>query len=75
MKTYIIKYKIEEEIEALSEIDALIQHQDYLAEKLGSMLEEIVTEKGGALSGRDEAMDRYNKKLLDKLKTLNTKGR
>ena len=27
------------------------------------------------LSGRDEAMDRYNKKLLDKLKTLNTKGR
>ena len=26
------------------------------------------------LSGRDEAMDRYNKRLLDKLKTLNAKG-
>ena len=45
---YIIKYKIEEEVEADNEFDALLKHQDYLAEKLGSMLNEIVTIKGVA---------------------------
>ena len=45
MKTYIIKYEIHEEIEADSEFDALLTHQDYLAEKLGSMIKEIVWEK------------------------------
>ena len=45
MKTYIIKYEIHEEIEADNELDALIQHQDGLSEKLGSMIKEIVWEK------------------------------
>ena len=45
MKTYIIKYEIHEEIEADNELDALIYHQEYLAEKLGSMIKEIVWEK------------------------------
>ena len=42
---YIIKYKIEEEVEADNEFDALIKHQDYLSKKLGSMINEIITEK------------------------------
>ena len=45
LKTYVIKYEIHEEIKAKSGLDALIIHQDYLAEKLGSMFKEIVWEK------------------------------
>ena len=45
MKTYIIKYTMEDEIIAEDEMDALIKHQDNLSERLGSMIKEIVTEK------------------------------
>ena len=45
MKTYIIKYSMEDEIEANNELDALIYHQDNLSERLGSMIKEIVWEK------------------------------
>ena len=47
MKTYIIKYSIEDEIEAEDETDALIKHQDNLSERLGSMIKEIVWERRG----------------------------
>ena len=53
MKKYIVKYKIEEEIEASSEFDALIIHQDSLAEKLGSMVKEIVIEKNNVKANQD----------------------
>ena len=45
MKTYIIKYNIEDEIEATSEEDALIFHLDNITERLSSMIKEIVEEK------------------------------
>ena len=45
MKTYVIKYNMEDEIEATSEEDALILHLDNLTERLASMIKEIVEEK------------------------------
>ena len=45
MPKYIIKYTMEDEIEAEDELDALILHQDNLSERLGSMIKEIVWEK------------------------------
>ena len=45
MKTYIIKYETEDEIEAENKLEALIIHQDALSYRLGDMLKQIVWEK------------------------------
>ena len=56
MKTYIIKYEIHEEIEADSEFDALLIHQDYLSEKLGSNVDSFSYPEGQEAHYNDEVI-------------------